>query len=307
MAENEKNSKCLVCGSSNLKWLKDYERYGMFKCRDCSFVFIERIPTAEELDAMYSSYSYNREAVLSPVTVKSYNLLLDEFEKYRKTNKILDMGCGRGWFLLEAKKRGWEVYGTEFSKKAVEICTNNGIVMEKEKFDCDDFDIITLFEVIEHINNPNEILSSIYIMLRKEGLFYCTTPNFNSLLRYYLKADYNIIGYPEHLSYYTKSTLNKVARNNAFKPFKFLSTGISLERIKVSKEKAAKRKEAEFPSENKTEKALPKKTVSIESSDEVLRESIECKWYLGLAKVVINKLLTWTNTGITLKGYYIKK
>ena len=144
-------------------------------------------------------------------------------------------------------------------------------------------------------------------MLRKDGLFYCTTPNFNSLLRYYLKADYNIIGYPEHLSYYTKTTLNKVVSNNSFKPIKFLSTGISIERIKKSKEKASEKNEACKSSNKVSENTPVRKEIVKESSDEVLRKSIDNKWYLTLTKIIINKILTWSNTGITLKGYYIKK
>ena len=55
----------------------------------------------------------------------------------------------------------------------------------------------------------------------------------------------------------------------------------------------------------------PKKTDTIQSipqhnSDENLRQKIENKWYLAVAKSIINKLLTWTNTGLTLKGYYVK-
>ncbi|MCH8330091.1 MAG: hypothetical protein IH946_01715, partial [Bacteroidetes bacterium] len=78
----------------------------MIKCKDCGFVFMEKIPTLEELNAHYENYSYDSEGYLSPLTIKSYNLLLDEFEKYRKTNKLLDVGCGRGWFLQEAKITG---------------------------------------------------------------------------------------------------------------------------------------------------------------------------------------------------------
>ncbi len=120
---------------------------------------------------------------MSPLTIESYNVLLDEFEKYRKTNKILDVGCGRGFFLTQAKKRGWEVYGTEYSPKAVELCASNGIDMKTGKLSTDlfnikDFDIITSFEVLEHINNPNEELKHINNLLRKGGLFYCTTPKF---------------------------------------------------------------------------------------------------------------------------------
>lgn len=255
---------------------------------------MERIPTDEELSAFYASYAYDEEGYLSPLTINSYQALLDEFEPYRKTNRILDVGCGRGWFLLEAQKRGWEVYGTEYSPKAVELCEKDGIQMlqgalTEQGFDADSFDVITSFEVLEHINNPIEDLGHIHRYLRSKGLFYLTTPNFNAITRYYLKAEYNIIHYPEHLSYYTKSTLELLARKMDFKKVKFLSTGFSLTRFKTS------------------QKADSEEFISEESSDEKLRRSIESKWYLGLLKNWINWALTLTNTGTTLKGYFEKK
>jgi 2-polyprenyl-3-methyl-5-hydroxy-6-metoxy-1,4-benzoquinol methylase len=254
---------------------------------------MEKIPTGTELDLHYSRYSYESEGYLSPLTIKSYNLLLDEFEPYRKNNKILDVGCGRGWFLLEAQKRGWQVYGTEYSKAAINVCKENGIrikegTLDMSFFEDGSFDVITSFEVIEHINNPNEELRHLYKFLRQGGLFYCTTPNFNSVLRYYLKTEYNVIDYPEHLSYFTKSTLNKVAKQNGFLPIKFLSTGISLTRIKTSK------------------KISQEKLIAKDSADEVLRNQIENKWYLGVVKKIVNAFLTMTNTGMTLKGYYLR-
>jgi 2-polyprenyl-3-methyl-5-hydroxy-6-metoxy-1,4-benzoquinol methylase len=264
------------------------------KCQDCGFVFNEKIPTLEELNAHYSQYAYASEGYLSPLTIKSYNLLLDEFEKYRKTGNILDVGCGRGWFLEQARKRGWNVYGTEYSEKAIEICEGKGISMKQgeldaAKFDGVEFDVVTSFEVIEHINNPNEDLSEIHQLLRKGGLFYLTTPNFNSVMRYYLKDQYNVIDYPEHLSYYTKKTLTKTVEKNGFKKVKFLTTGISMTRIKTSKNKSSE------------------KYVSETSADEKLRENIDSKWYLGVAKNVLNNAFTLTNTGMTLKGYFEKK
>lgn len=290
-----KHKKCLICASEQLiKMDGYYEKHELVKCKSCGFVFMENIPTVEELNHHYSSYSYASEGYLSPLTVKSYNALLDEFEKFRQHNKILDVGCGRGWFLDEAKKRGWEVYGSEYSETAVKLCKGRGINMisgklETDSYENESFDVITSFEVIEHINNPIEEIKNIRKFLRKGGLFYCTTPNFNATLRYYLKEDYNVISYPEHLSYYTKRTLNRLLKANDFRTVKFLSTGISLTRLKTSQKKSKE------------------KFVAKESSDEKLRKQISQKWYLVVAKTLINKILTYSNTGMTLKGYYVKK
>lgn len=291
----KKHKICFLCNSENLKQLNGYyEKHSLIKCKNCGFIFMEKIPSPQELEEYYANYSYNTEEIIPPTTIKSYNVLLNEFEKYRQTNKILDVGCGRGWFLLEAKKRGWKVYGSEYSQTAVKLCLQSSIEMKEGELDLsffkeESFDVITSFEVIEHINNPHKELNLIYNLLRSGGIFYCTTPNFNSLMRYYLKNKYNIIEYPEHLSYYTKSTLNKVVKQNGFLPIKFLSTGISISRINASKK-------------------LPDKiNISNHSSDEALRIKIEKKWHLNILKKIVNTLFTITNMGLTLKGYYIKK
>ncbi len=290
-----KHLQCLVCAAEKLRPLANYyEKHGLVKCQNCGLVFMEQIPTVEELNKHYEKYSYTSEGYLSPLTIKSYQALLDEFEAYRKNNKILDVGCGRGWFLEEAKKRGWDVYGTEYSQTAVAVCQKKAIKMKEGQLNPDDFtegefDVITSFEVLEHINNPNEDVENIYKLLRKGGLFYCTTPNFNSLNRYYLKEDYNVIVYPEHLTYYTRNTLNRLAKQNQFQPIKFLSTGISITRIKTSK------------------KVSDEKYISKESSDEKLRQNIDKKWYLQIGKRLVNHLLTLFSLGMTLKGYYIKR
>ena len=290
----EKHKQCLVCNSDKLKNMQAYfDAHELVKCKSCGLVFMENIPSLEVLNKHYSNYSYSSEGYLSPITVQSYNALLDEFEPYRKTNKILDVGCGRGWFLEAAKKRGWDVYGTEYSEEAIKICESNGLEMRHGKlnpdtFSSEEFDVITSFEVIEHINNPQEETSHIYNFLRKGGLFYLTTPNFNCYLRYYLKADYNIIEYPEHLTYYTRSTLKNLLKNQGFKRDKVLTTGISITRLKAS---------TKTTSENFAPNV---------SSDENLRQQIAGKWYLKKMKILINKVLTIFGIGLTLKGYFHK-
>jgi len=294
----DQHNQCILCESSRINPLPDYyQSCGLIKCSDCGFVFMEKIPTAEELNSHYSRYSYEGEESISPLTIKRYHQLLDEFEPYRKTGRLLDVGCGRGWFLQEAKKRGWDVFGTEYSETAVELCRSHGIEMHsgalrKSLFPDQHFDIVTSFEVIEHINNPNEDLALISNFVRKGGLFYCTTPNFNSAMRYFLKTDYNVIGYPEHLSYYTRKTLKLAIQQHGFKCRKFLSTGISLNRLRASRPVSTKGDEA---------------VKAVGSSDENLRTQMEQKWYLNVLKSIANKIFTVTNTGLALKGYFVKQ
>lgn len=289
--ENKFHSSCLICKSSLLKDLKNYEFAFLTKCQKCHFVFSKKKPTQKELIDHYEGYGRND--YLSPITIKRYNELIDEFEKFKKNGKILDVGCGIGYFLEVAKKRGWTVYGTEYTEEAIKICKSKGIKMQEGKlnpdnYNIEEFDIITSFEVLEHINNPIEEISNFYKILRKGGLVYLTTPNFNSISRYYLKANYNVITYPEHLCYYTPKTLKNLFKEINFNVLKLKTTGISITRIKTSK------------------KISNQAYISEKSDDEILRKKIEKNLILKIIKQIINFILSVSGKGNSLKGWFIK-
>jgi len=285
------HKNCLVCRGSELKPLAGFEKHHLVKCGSCGFVFCKPIPTQEKLSAVYEGYGRND--YLSDLTIQAYERVLDSFEPFRKTNKLIDVGCGIGYFLDVAKRRGWEVYGTEFTEDAVKICESKGASMKLGPLNADDyeagsFDIITSFEVVEHINNPLEELSSFNKILRKGGLVYCTTPNFNAVERYQLGAAWNVLTYPEHLSYYTPKTLKRVFKEAGFSTKKVLATGVSLTRIKKSK--------------GTSNQAI----VSATSDDEKLRNQIAANPFLGVIKAVINWNLTLFGIGNSLKGWFVK-
>jgi len=301
---NNFHKNCLICQSLEIKLLKGFEEHQLIKCRKCNFVFQKRIPSDEEFRMCYApheDYVYGVNYYLSPVTVKRYNELLDYFEKYRKNNRILDVGCGIGYFLDVAKERGWNVYGTEYAKKAIQICTEKGISMKQGKLDSFNyengfFDVITSFEVIEHINNPQEEIKHIKTLLRPDGIFYCTTPSFNSLSRLILGSKWNVILYPSHLAYYTRKTLSILINNSGLKKIKIITTGFSITRFKTS-----------MPKYKYLIRAADEKYVTPDSDDELLRSRIDKNKYLQFVKNFVNIMLRITGTGDTIKAIYQKR
>jgi 2-polyprenyl-3-methyl-5-hydroxy-6-metoxy-1,4-benzoquinol methylase len=255
-------------------------------------VFAQKIPTAAELEKHYEGYGRND--YLSPITIKRYEELLDQLEPYRKTNNLIDVGCGIGYFLEVAKRRGWNAYGTEYTDRAVEICESKGISMKKGELNPENypdgfFDIITSFEVIEHINNPREELSRFKKILRAGGAIYITTPNFNSLLRYVLKQSYSVITYPEHLSYYSPKTFNKIFADNGFQKKWIKTTGISITLLLSG----LRKKRTQHIAEN--------------TADESIRRQLDSGNGMQKLKNLINFSLTVLGIGDSLKGLFVKK
>lgn len=292
MTDYQKFDKCLITGAKDLFPLKGYEKDYLVKSKSSGFVFCSRIATEKELLDYYSSYpiGYNADSEITRIRI---NELLDGFETFKKTNKMLDVGCGPGLFLIEAKKRGWEVFGTEFTDKQIAYLHEKGIQTSKGKltttsFVKESFDIIISSEVLEHINNPVEEMNLFHSFLRKGGLTYITTPNFNAIERFLLKGKYNIIQYPEHLSYYTPKTIDLLLKDCGFKKKKIKTTGISISRIKNSLNKA--------PNSHKDNI----------NNDEALRASLEAG-YKKHIKSFINWALTTLGIGCSMKVWYVKK
>jgi len=283
---------CPVCNSKIFRSI-DYFKYSkLYKCKSCNYVFGRKMPSEKELIECYLDYGKNN--YFSPITEKRYNELLDYFEKFKKTNKILDIGCGEGWFLLTAKKRGWDVYGTEYSETLIKSCIENGLNVIKgenilEKLEHEIFDIITSFEVIEHLIMPEKMIKEISILLRSGGLTYITTPNFSSISKVISGKNWSVVQYPEHLVYFTPKTLTQLFERNGFIKEKIITSGISISRFELSKKGST---------EYKTQ---------IDSSDEMLRRLFEASVITIFFKTLINYMLTMFKKGDTIKAFYIKK
>lgn len=286
---SHRHSSCILCGAARLRPMKGYSEHDLVRCNACSMVFIAKIPTEAELKEFYATYAYSEDKWISPITIRRYHELLDGMEAYRESGNLLDVGCGAGYFLAVAKERGWNVFGTEYSPAAITLCEKKGIRMEqgalsKGTFEGITFDVITSFEVLEHIHEAHSDLNWISSKLRKGGLFYATTPNFNSINRYQQKAAYNVIGYPEHLSYYTPNTLKKLLLTHKFNVKRCISSGYNFTRRAQGNSKASNIRIG-----------------AADAPDEKVREKTEQRFIWKVAKRTANSVFSISGTGSTLK------
>jgi SAM-dependent methyltransferase len=283
-----------LCAARGAAALPRYEHAHLRRCGSCGFVFAGRLPSAAELEAHYGGYG--RDDTDSPITRRRYDELLDGFERHRSCNRILDMGCGVGYFLEQAALRGWEVHGSEVGIEALAINRAKGIEMRPAPLRAGDyepgtFDVVTAFEVVEHVADPRAESRTLAHILRPGGLFYCTTPNFDSASRRLLGPAWSVIDYPEHLCYFTTATLCSWLEDAGFATAGVTTTGVSPRRLLSGLRRTSAKQAGQAG--------------GVASDDERVRAAIEASRALGLAKRAANAVLTGARAGDTLKGRFV--
>lgn len=301
-----RHDTCPLCGDRAFDDVSGFDRVELVKCRGCDAVFAPTIPSHEELVRHYAGYP-RAEKEHSPVSVKRREELLDRFEPYRQTNRILDVGCDIGLILDQARARGWETFGTEFMLEAVEICDSHGHTMhlgplEQADLEPGSFDVVVYTEVIEHITSQRAEFPLVYDLLRPGGLLYITTPNFDSISRRVLGDAWEVIEYPEHLVYFTPHTLREFMIRCGFEQVWCEATGVSVSRLLASLKLANPRGTAANGNA-----ALPTRARKRDiRADELLRGSMEKSRALGQAKRAVNAFLDATSLGDSIKAGYRK-
>lgn len=198
------------------------------KCSKCSLVFLSPRPTSESLSLIYSrwyEFAYNR-VMKDPLHVnerrrefKNYHLKLLK-KACSSRGRLLDVGCGSGIFLALAKTEGWSVSGIELDSvaagwaKDVEKISDirQGVLSETLK-EGELFDVITVFDYLEHTTSPGIDLSILAKHLAPGGTLMIRVPNSNGLQAKWMKQNWLAI-IPTHLSYFSEDVISKAIEMN---------------------------------------------------------------------------------------------
>lgn len=220
--------QCPACGNNNFINLLQKDDLRLIKCTGCKLIQMDNL--AAQFDIGHYDYYKNRinmtqNDLYNSITAKRYINLLNRLELYRKNNAMLDIGCGEGQFLSVAKRLNWQIRGVEIAPYAAQICKKFNIEVDcrdllEMDLSSDYYDIVTMFEVLEHLTKPREYLLKINSILRKGGILIVTTPNFNCITRRIIQKDWSLI-HREHLFYYTPHSIKKLIKGNNFKIINF--------------------------------------------------------------------------------------
>jgi 2-polyprenyl-3-methyl-5-hydroxy-6-metoxy-1,4-benzoquinol methylase len=216
--------KCLLCNSSKFESYYTKFKIPIVRCTKCSLIFSKKKPN--NFNDLYSGDEYLKFNLKSYQKSRTYrkNRFGKErvkiLQSFKKKGKLLDVGCGNGWFLEAAKKHYNQCAGVEFSNSLRTWLEKNlKIKTYKEISDVKDntYDIITAFDLIEHVPDPKNFLKLMKSKLTKDGIILIYTPNVESLGFDFLKEKNNLLCPPSHLTYFSKKTFSRLSKECGLK------------------------------------------------------------------------------------------
>lgn len=181
---------CNLCRENKTKTVQEAEEpFKVVKCRNCGLVYINPQPDEETIAGHYRE-EYYKEWIEKQMKrrVLMWKKRLKDLMSYRKSGRLLDVGCGLGTFLKLAEEEGFEISGTEVSeyvsryvKESLGIDVFRGN-LEEAHFPPSHFDAVTVWHTLEHLPDPRAALKEINRILKKGGLLVVALPNLNNYI-----------------------------------------------------------------------------------------------------------------------------
>ena len=196
----EHRTQCHVCGRESLEAMPEMVRLVrpafpetmIVRCRLCGLGQLSPLPSEAEVSAIYESAAYagaydeaGEQFVVN--AEDAAETLRPRFETLQRLlpqpGTILDVGASRGYFLAEARKRGWEIAGVEAGRDAIDFAkaelgveiqagTIETAVLPENEFDC-----VHLSHVLEHLRDPRRAVERIRRLMRPGGVLVVEVPN----------------------------------------------------------------------------------------------------------------------------------
>jgi 2-polyprenyl-3-methyl-5-hydroxy-6-metoxy-1,4-benzoquinol methylase len=181
-------------------------------------IFQAQMPTVDQMNAYadheYASGVYLEYAKSRDLKVATARPRLAAIKQLTKGNRLLDVGCATGFFLEAASEEGFDVRGVEFSTVAISlvrpdirervVCgdVNALLAQETEKFD-----VVTAFDIIEHVQNPVGFLQDIREILRPGGVLTLSSPDTDHFLRYLMGSKWPMLQPMQHTVLFSRRSI----------------------------------------------------------------------------------------------------
>jgi SAM-dependent methyltransferase len=227
-ADSDAPRQCPLCARTGARlWLQAPDRlhgrreqYTLLRCPDCSLVWLSEPPEPENMHLHYTE-AYDK--LISAGGQSSPQRWRDRratLTQYKESGTLLDLGCSSGSFLQFMRGESWKLYGIEMSAEAARIAEERsgarvftGTVLDAS-FPAGYFDLITCFDVFEHLYEPRLVMGKVAQWLRPGGIVYVLVPNIESAEARIFGSYWHGLEMPRHLFHYTPESLRRLAESS---------------------------------------------------------------------------------------------
>ncbi|MDR2368212.1 MAG: class I SAM-dependent methyltransferase [Deltaproteobacteria bacterium] len=220
-----RSRNCPVCDAPPGPGLFVKDGFRHVRCPNCTLIYVSLI-LREDLMFKYwrEELAWTRVLQTGPqmdMDQAKFDYGLDLLTAYSEGGKILDIGTGTGFFLRQAGLRGWETMGLEINVESAESLRNEGIEVIVKPLELADlgtgsFDVICMWEVLEHLAEPKTVLAEARRLLRDDGVALILVPNSSSLVTRLLHEKSNTFGGHSHLNHFNPKSLTGILQGLHF-------------------------------------------------------------------------------------------
>lgn len=224
---------CLLCKSPT-GFIYNSKGFDIYKCENCNFAQIAHQPNSLQIKKIYSELHFKHQLYREASAARIENFFrFDMVSRYISNGKLLDAGCGSGDFLEIAKEK-FNVSGLDVSSEAIKHAKvrlpelkkhlHSGMIEDFTKSSFQ-FDAVCLWDVIEHLNNPQLAIQQLFGMVKKNGILFISTPDFGSLIAKIMKNNWAFMIPPLHTCYFSKRAFQIISEKIGAKIHFILTKG----------------------------------------------------------------------------------
>lgn len=199
------------------------EMYAVLRCDSCGGAWLNAPPKPEEMDHHYGEYYHLAIATAGNTkTERRWGACRRVVKRHKDGGAILDVGCSAGGFLSVMRGRDWKLHGIEIAPATAEkarAATGGEIFagdVLQAPFRAGSFDVITCFDVLEHVYEPRKVIAKIWEWLKPGGIFVVRVPNIDSWEARLFGSYWFALELPRHLFHFSPGSLRNVMKEKDF-------------------------------------------------------------------------------------------
>jgi len=217
---------CCVCGNTTPTEFKinyQKENFSVIECKKCLFNFV---PPYFRKQISYENYKDENvtKAVRNGnnwVKIERHKLRYQLIKKYKPSGSLFDLGAGWGHFMLTGKMLGYDVYGIEISEQPY-LYSKNDLKLPVDHIDFFEmkedkkFDIVTMWDVLEHIDKADDVIAKCARITAKDGYIVIQVPQIDSYFAKKYKENWKMMSL-DHVNYFGKKTITQLLAKHGYK------------------------------------------------------------------------------------------